>query len=293
VRFCVLGSGSSGNAVWVESGETRLLVDAGFPRVELERRLTRVAGARLSDLSAVLITHEHTDHTSGVAALSASGVPVYCTRGTADAMGMAQARAIEPGHPLAMGELSVLAVRLPHDAADPVGYVLSTADGRLGILTDCGHAERELALAFAGCDALILECNHDPSMLRYGPYPPTLRRRVGGRLGHLSNEQALAFVRMLPRPHPRWLVAAHLSQVNNRPRLVRGLLERALTRDGIRVVVATQAAATPALALGRGDASPSLGEGGDHAASTPMREQLDLPLLSVRSSPAPAGSYAR
>jgi phosphoribosyl 1,2-cyclic phosphodiesterase len=130
-------------------------------------------------------------------------------------------------------------VLLPHDAVETVGYVLSDGSAKVGVLTDCGHETPEVAAAFAGCDILALEANHDVTMLRYGPYPPSLKRRVGGRLGHLSNEQAASLLKMMMQagPAPKLVIAAHLSQANNRPALAKSAFDRVLGRGG-RVIVA-------------------------------------------------------
>ncbi len=239
MRFSLLGSGSSGNVAYIEAGGTRVLVDAGLSKAEIARRLTKLpsdAPTSIEEIDAVLITHDHSDHGGHAAAL---GRPLYATAGTRQALSLEATRVIA-GDAFAVGALRITPVLLPHDAVETVGYVLSDGSSRVGILTDCGHDAPEVAQAYAGCDVLVLECNHDVTMLRYGPYPPSLKRRVGGRLGHLSNDQAAALLRMMLQagPPPKLVIAAHLSLANNRAQLAKSALDRVLGRGG-RVIVAT------------------------------------------------------
>lgn len=229
MRFALLGSGSSGNVSYLESGTTRLLVDAGLTKAELERRLQRLPGSvALAQIDAVLITHDHRDHAGSAAAL---GRPLYATAGTRQALSLNATRVLG-GSPFRVGDLSVLPVTLPHDAVETVGYVLSDGQSRVGILTDCGHDAPEVAAAYAGCDLLVLETNHDATLLSHGPYPPSLKRRVGGRRGHLSNDQAASLLKQMLQagPAPKVVIAAHLSQINNRPRLAKRALDLVLGR---------------------------------------------------------------
>jgi phosphoribosyl 1,2-cyclic phosphodiesterase len=256
VRLSLLGSGSSGNVAFFETAKagvtTRLLVDAGLPRNEIENRLCRVdAGLSVAQLDAILLTHDHNDHAGCAPSL---GRPIVATAGTARALELASAgvplTTVRAGEPFSLGAFTVRAVALPHDAEEPVGYVVEADGARAGILTDCGHDAPEVAAGFAGCDVLVLECNYDATMLRYGPYPPSLKRRVGGRLGHLSNDQAASLLKQmikLARP-PKLVVAAHLSQANNRPQLAKSALDRVLGRGG-KVLVATQGRPTSILTL--------------------------------------------
>ncbi|MGZ3406084.1 MAG: MBL fold metallo-hydrolase [Polyangia bacterium] len=239
MRFSLLGSGSSGNVAYIEAGGTRVLVDAGLSKAEVDRRLTKLpsdAAASLADIHAVLITHDHSDHGGHAAAL---GRPLFATAGTKQALSLEATRVLA-GEPFSVGALRVSPVLLPHDAVETVGYVISDGSSKIGILTDCGHDAPEVAEAYAGCDLLVLECNHDVTMLRYGPYPPSLKRRVGGRLGHLSNDQAASLLRMMLQagPPPKLVIAAHLSLANNRAQLAKSSLDRVLGRGG-RVIVAT------------------------------------------------------
>jgi len=234
----VLASGSSGNAILVEAEGTRVLVDAGLPPRRLDQRLQRAGlGVGLEDVQAVLCTHEHSDHGGGVPALASAGIAVYSTHGTARALNLPAARCIGAGVSFELGALTIEPVAVPHDAAEPVAFVISDGIARVGVLVDCGHADVDVAAAFAGCDALVLEANHDAELLRYGAYPPTLKRRIAGRLGHLSNAECAEMLHMIaraprPRPLPRVLVLAHLSQQNNRPKLARAAVEKALPALG-------------------------------------------------------------
>jgi phosphoribosyl 1,2-cyclic phosphodiesterase len=200
MRFASLGSGSSGNALLVESGGTRVLVDCGFGVEVAAARLER-AGCAPADLNAVLVTHEHSDHAGGVAALSDQfNVPVYLTRGTFSALG-AEGRDItrrvfiDPYTSFVIGAIEVRPFTVPHDAREPVQFVLSDGAAKLGVLTDAGVPTRHIVEALSGVDALVLECNYDLDMLLAGPYPKWLKKRIGGRLGHLDNTASAEIVR--------------------------------------------------------------------------------------------------
>jgi len=239
MRFSLLGSGSSGNVAYIEAGGTRVLVDAGLSKAEIDRRLQKLpsnAATSVEQIDAVLVTHDHSDHGGHAAAL---GRPLYATAGTKQALSLEATRVLA-GEAFTIGALRVTPVLLPHDAVETVGYVVGDGSSKIGILTDCGHDAPEVAQAYAGCDVLVLECNHDVTMLRYGPYPPSLKRRVGGRLGHLSNEQAASLLKMMLQagPAPKLVIAAHLSLANNRAQLAKSSLDRVLGRGG-RVLVAT------------------------------------------------------
>jgi phosphoribosyl 1,2-cyclic phosphodiesterase len=239
MRFSLLGSGSSGNVAYIEAGGTRVLVDAGLSKAEIDRRLAKLpsdAATCVDEIDAVFVTHDHSDHGGHAAAL---GRPLYATAGTRQALSLEATRVLA-GEAFTVGALRVHPVLLPHDAVETVGYVISDGSSRVGILTDCGHDAPEVAQAYAGCDVLVLECNHDVTMLRYGPYPPSLKRRVGGRLGHLSNDQAVSLLKMMLQagPPPKLVIAAHLSLANNRAQLAKSSIDRVLGRGG-KVIVAT------------------------------------------------------
>ena len=237
LRFRVLGSGSSGNATLVEAGATRLLLDAGLGPRELAERL-QSAGVDPASLSAVLLSHEHQDHARGAASFSRKwGVRLAGTRGTYAAAGIGAEEIagydiLEPGVARSFGRLMALGVRIPHDAADPVGFVVSCGSASLGHATDLGHVGASLVAAFARCQAVLLESNYDPGMLREGPYPWSLKDRILSPLGHLSNSDT---ARYLARGLPdacHSVVLAHLSEKNNHPEVARMAAERALESAG-------------------------------------------------------------
>lgn len=228
MRFLALGSGSRGNATLVEAGGTRVLLDCGFAAREIERRLAGV-GLAAVDLRAVLLTHEHSDHVRGVVRLAQRhGLEVWTTPGTWRQAGGAVLPGLRlfPGHAarLTLGDLRVIPYPVPHDAREPCQFVFEHAGQRLGVLTDAGTVTAHMRALLADCDALILECNHDPGMLRRGPYPPPVQARVGGAFGHLSNRQAAELLDSLPHRRLRHLLIAHVSEKNNRPELARSAL---------------------------------------------------------------------
>lgn len=239
MRFAILGSGSRGNATLIESGSTRLLVDNGFSVRELESRLG-VMGVESDGIEALLLTHEHGDHSRGVAALAHRyGLEVWTTPGTWRALGAPEVPRLRlfSGNNgcLRLGPFSVLPYPIPHDAREPVQFVFECAGRRLGMLTDAGAITPHMGAILSGCDALILECNHDPGLLAAGPYPVSLQRRVGGPFGHLSNLQAAELLDRLPSAEIRHLWLAHLSQKNNSPdrvmAAIRGVSESLASRS--------------------------------------------------------------
>src|SRR5689334_217128 len=202
MRFASLGSGSSGNALLVESGNTLVLLDCGFGATELKARLAR-AGYAPHDLDAVIVTHEHDDHAGGIEKLARRfGVPVHLTYGTLCAMGRDGAALAEPviidSHsPFEIGDIEVRPYPVPHDAREPAQFVFSDGAVGLGVLTDAGDITAHMAQMLSGLEALVIECNHDRGMLMDGPYPFSLKQRIGGRLGHLDNDTASELVRGL------------------------------------------------------------------------------------------------
>jgi phosphoribosyl 1,2-cyclic phosphodiesterase len=288
VKFFVLASGSSGNAFVLEAGGTRLLIEAGLPRKEVARRLSLLPGApALAELDALLVSHEHSDHGAHARAHAEAGLLTHATAGTLAALRLSDGVALAGGVAQSMGGCTVMPVPVPHDAADPVGFVLEGGGLRAGILLDCGHPTPELAEAYAGCDLLVLEANHDPSLLSYGHYPRSLKQRIGGRLGHLSNLQAAEFVRSLASVGdgrlPACIVLVHLSMLNNRASLVRGAMARAIGRAPVRVLVAPPGDTLGPVTLGRGPDGVTVGLPG---------EQLGLPLGFIPPGRlgAPAGA---
>jgi phosphoribosyl 1,2-cyclic phosphodiesterase len=242
LRFRVLGSGSTGNATLVEAGRTRLLIDAGLAPRSLAERL-QSAGVDPADLAAVLLTHEHGDHARGAAAFSAKwGVPLVGTRGTYAAAGLgaqelAAYEVIEAGCTRAIGALTVTAVRVPHDAAEPLAFVVALpGGGALGHATDLGHLSRGVVESFADCQALLVESNYDPSLLRDGDYPWSLKERILGPHGHLANADVGRYLAGALGAECRTVVLAHLSEKNNHPELALMSAETSLRRAGRRDV---------------------------------------------------------
>lgn len=230
-----LASGSSGNAYLLTSGETAVLVDCGLPLRRLEQSL-KPLGLSSQRLSAVFLTHAHGDHLGFAPELTARfGVPVYATAGTLSHPALreaANARAVVPGVPAPVGEMEVLAFRVPHDCVEPVGYRFRSPGGEVCLVTDLGYVPGELLPWLSEVRLLVVEANHDLQMLQNGPYPASLKRRVLGRLGHLSNAAtAAAIIRCPCPPEEVWL--AHLSRVNNTPTLARRTVARRLARAGL------------------------------------------------------------
>jgi phosphoribosyl 1,2-cyclic phosphodiesterase len=244
LRFTSLGSGSSGNALVVESGSTRVMMDCGFAISETRLRLERV-GLAPGSLAGILVTHEHDDHMGGVARFALRyAIPVYLTRGTAQWLPpdfpAVLVNCIDSHTPFAIGGLSVEPFPVPHDAREPVQYVFSDGDARLGVVTDLGTVTQHVVEKLSGCEALVIECNHDLDMLMEGPYPVSLKHRVAGRFGHLCNADAGGLVAALELSKLRHLIAAHLSQQNNKPELAVRALSTAAGCEPEWVGVATQ-----------------------------------------------------
>ncbi len=244
MRFASLGSGSRGNALLVETGNTRVLIDAGFGPREISRRLGRLNLAG-DDIDAVLVTHEHSDHIGGVFACARRfGWTVLLTHGTLAACrddgADARITIIDSHEPLSVGDIRVHPFPVPHDAREPVQFVLTDGERRLGVLTDAGHVTSHMVAMLDGCDALVLECNHDSEMLDQGNYPPALKRRIGGPWGHLDNAAAASLLSRIERSRLRHVVAAHLSEENNRPELAQAVLSSVLGCGLDWIGIATQ-----------------------------------------------------
>ena len=252
MRFASLGSGSEGNGLLVETGggtpgdrACRVLVDCGFGLREAERRLARLDCAP-GTLDAILVTHEHGDHVGGVFRLARHhGIPVYLTYGTLrsspQAVGCeALVRVIDSHRAFEVGALRVEPFPVPHDAREPVQYVIDDGDARLGVLTDIGHPTPHVSLALSRLTALVLETNHDARLLAGSDYPMALKRRISGRYGHLENAESARILERLDRSRLRRVVAAHLSRQNNRAELARAALAPVLGWHEDEVLVADQ-----------------------------------------------------
>jgi phosphoribosyl 1,2-cyclic phosphodiesterase len=233
LRFCSLGSGSEGNALLVEANGRALMLDCGFGIAETERRLAR-AGRGPECLDALIVTHEHSDHLGGVARFARKHrLPVWMTPGTARhvderLLPSELIRPIDPHASFGVGDIEVMPFTVPHDAAEPVQFVFTNGDARLGVLTDAGAVTAHMEASLTACDALVLECNHDIDLLMNGPYPAALKRRVGGTFGHLDNLAAARLLTNIDCTRLRHVVAAHLSKTNNRPALAQAALAGAL-----------------------------------------------------------------
>ena len=235
LRFASLASGSRGNSLVVEAGRTRVLLDCGLSVSETARRLARL-DLQPSDLAAVFVTHEHDDHVSGAFSFAAvHGLPLYLTHGTLcalEASGKAVAgvttHVVADEAPAAVDGLQVRPFTVPHDAREPVQYVFSDGAFRLGVLSDLGMPTAHVIDRLSGCDALVLECNHDVDMIWGGSYPKWLKERITGPFGHLSNRQTEQLLGALDRTRLQHVLAAHLSQQNNTAELAREGLARAM-----------------------------------------------------------------
>lgn len=238
MKVWVLGSGSRGNAILVESGSCRVLIDAGFgPRV-LQKRM-RAVGIAPESVEGCIVTHEHSDHSRGaVRAARRWKWQVYATPGTLahSRLGSHGAVAFAPGATLTFSELSVATFATPHDAAEPVGVVATATrtGARAAICTDVGYASRNLRRGVADVDILVLEANHDETMLANGPYPPWLQARIASRAGHLSNRECASLVRDSVTRQLRQIVLAHLSEHNNTPTMAYDTLRAAIKGTGYR-----------------------------------------------------------
>jgi phosphoribosyl 1,2-cyclic phosphodiesterase len=244
VRFASLGSGSQGNALLVEAGATRVLLDCGFGIGDTLRRLARLRTAA-DELSAIVVTHEHEDHIGGVFRLARRfGLPVYLTPGTLrgfePVLEGVDLRLVHGYARFHVGDVEISPFPVPHDAREPAQYVFSDGARRLGVLTDAGSITAHMLEMLSGCDALVVECNHDPQLLAACDYPASIKRRIAGRFGHLDNAGAASLLARLDRSRLQHVIAAHLSQSNNQPGLARAALADALGCEAGSIGVATQ-----------------------------------------------------
>ena len=218
MKFSSLGSGSKGNGTLIQSDDLLLLIDCGFSLRETEKRLQRL-GVFPHQIDAILVTHEHSDHIKGVSPLSRKfDLPVYMTAGTARSRAVGDIQSLHIIHnykPFLIKGVQVIPVAVPHDATEPTQYIFEKNKQRLGLLTDLGNVSSYVENQYTGCHALIIEANHDPLMLASGPYPPSIKQRVGGSWGHLSNQQASEFLKRTDKSRLQCLVVAHISRQNN------------------------------------------------------------------------------
>ena len=242
VKLTILGSGSSGNCAYIETQEARVLVDAGFSPRQIRRRLAGI-GRAPENLTAILVTHEHSDHVNGLAGIAAKlNIPVYCNRDTKEAVEF-QLRTRFNCHLFATGasfeiaDVVVDTFTIPHDAQDPVGFLLRTSAGNIAFATDLGHMTKLVLDRLRAANVLVLESNHDVKMLQDCPHRPwSLKQRILGRHGHLSNEAAAAAAAQIMSADLRHLYLAHLSRECNRPELAQYVMSERLDHIGARHV---------------------------------------------------------
>jgi len=274
----ILGSGSSGNCAYVETPQARILIDAGFSLKQIRKRLAAI-GRAPENLTGILVTHEHSDHVQGLVQLSEKlRIPVYCNRPTMEAIEY-QARCRLPSRVFATGssfdleDIVVETFSIPHDAQEPVGFLLRTAEGNIGFLTDLGHATKLALERVRQAHVLVLESNHDVKLLQDCPHRPwSLKQRILSRHGHLSNEAAADAAEQIMNADLRHLYLGHLSRECNRPQLAFEVMKKRLEKIGashVRLELTSQSEPSPTLALQRPEPPPA---------------PLDLPI--VREQPA-------
>ena len=250
LRFALLGSGSSGNAMLVASSNSKILIDNGFSLKELETRIAGI-GETLDGLNAVFVTHEHSDHVKGVGILARRlGVPVYMTLKTYESLpesvgALPRIELFESGESVTIGGLTLASFNVCHDAADPVSFVVQSNGAKLGLAADLGHAPQYVKQRLEGSHALILESNHCLDMLHRGPYPDALKQRIRSRHGHLSNADMTSLLASLVHDGLQIVVLVHLSLENNRPEIVRDMAAGVLKGHHAELHVAHQDVPTP------------------------------------------------
>jgi phosphoribosyl 1,2-cyclic phosphodiesterase len=257
VHLTILGSGSAGNCAYLETGETRLLIDAGFSARQTRQRLAAI-GRAPECLSGILITHEHSDHISGLTVLCAKlQIPLYCNRLTKESMEFQlgarfDCRIFETGGSFEVGDVTVDTFSIPHDASDPVGFLIHTAAGNIGFLTDLGHATKLALERVRAANVLVLETNHDLKMLQDSSRPWSLKQRIAGRHGHLSNEDAAQVAQEIMSAELRHLYLGHLSRECNQPALALRVINERLKKIGathVKAELTSQHAPCPTLHL--------------------------------------------
>lgn len=255
IRFCLLGSGSSGNATLVASNGVKILIDAGLSFKQMQLRAAAV-GETLDDLQGVFITHEHGDHVSGLGTLARKlNVPVFLTPQTRDALSPAigklpRVELFEAGEEVRFDGLRVGSFSVPHDAADPVCYAVSSDRAKLGLAADLGKSSDLVRERLSGSQGLILESNYCPDMLRRGPYPAMVQQRIRGRHGHLSNADMCALLNDIAHDTLKVVVLVHISDDNNTHELAHSMASRVVGGRNTEVHVARRDQPTPMFTIG-------------------------------------------
>ncbi len=245
MRFASLGSGSKGNCLIVEEKNTRLLLDCGFSTKEITARLFRL-GIQPNMLDGIIITHEHADHISGVERFARKfDLPVWLTHGTLRAAKeifstLSKINIIDSHQAFSVSDIDIQPYPVPHDAQEPVQFIFSNGSVKLGVLTDTGCSTTHIETILNRCHGLVLECNHDATLLTNSKYPKSLKQRVGGRLGHLENASSAMLLSKLDCSLLQHLIAAHLSEANNTPQLAKSALSGAINCSPDWIGVADQ-----------------------------------------------------
>jgi len=254
LEFCVLASGSRANASVLKYGDTTLLIDCGLSGKELERRMGD-RGMRLDEITAVLITHEHSDHVCGLASfVKRKEIPVYSaakTLGVLAKYALPNTQALPVGMALTIQGLRVVSFPTSHDAVEPIGFRIETPLGAIGIVTDLGHATTAVRENIRGLRGLLLESNHDPELLKIAPYPLLLKQRIASRRGHLSNEDAGVLLAESMGDQLEFVVAGHVSEKSNYPGLVQEALQPITQKAGVSLTVARQNTPTELFSLNK------------------------------------------
>ncbi len=240
-RFCSLQSGSNGNALYFENGKTKLLIDCGISAKRVAQRLAEI-GVAAEELDGILITHEHSDHVAGIRVFTKRfGTPVYATAGTLEAVEEqrgsveSEVHVLQPEQFFDIGSITVYPFHLPHDAREPVGYILHTGRHKIAIATDMGRICENIALEMKSSDFVFLESNYDEMMLKTGRYHPQLKRRILSSEGHFSNDQAAKFAAALVRSGTGNIMLGHLSANNNRPPLAFERVSKEIRQQGAEI----------------------------------------------------------
>jgi len=245
MRFACLGSGSQGNSLVIEVARTRLLLDCGFTLKEVTARLSRL-GLQPDMIDGIVITHEHEDHIGGVERFARRfDVPVWLTHGTLRGAKktfstLPRINIIDSYQRFSIGDIDIEPYPVPHDALEPTQFIFGDGAFRLGVLTDTGCSTTHIETVLSRCHALVLECNHDAQLLASSNYPQSLKQRVGGRLGHLENTASAKLLANLDYSLLQHLITAHLSRINNTPKLAQSALSSAINCELDWIGVADQ-----------------------------------------------------